>query len=378
MGHRLRREAGQPARRPPHAALLRHHRPGPRAGEEATRDETSDVESGKILNDRGPGYTAGMGVGFFAAARPARTRRPSAASAAGRPGMSPQFVPNGMGWLLPKGADFLIQTHYHRNGQPARTAPRSASISPRGRSSSRGKRRVNGMKPTERIRPARPTTSAKGGGLSPHRRRAAHGAAAHAPARQADEGDDDPAGRRAGRARRDPGVGLQVAGDVLVQGADPAKAGTKLEIEAVFDNSAGNPNNPSNPPEGRVASASRRPTRCSSASSAWTSAKTPWERIRTSAFPPPGLTDAPPPTKGQLTPELERYLGNWNSATVVKARGGPETKMNGHDVVQKTFDDTFLIVRTTPAAEPARRSTWPLSTRKRRRTGCGPTRRRAR
>ena len=28
-----------------------------------------------------------------------------------------------------------------------------------------------------------------------------------------------------------------------------AKAGTKLEIEAVFDNSSANPNNPSNPPK---------------------------------------------------------------------------------------------------------------------------------
>ena len=81
-----------------------------------------------------------------------------------------------------------------------------------------------------------------------------------------------------------------------------------------------------------------------------TSAESPWVRIRTSAFPPPGLTDVPAPTKGKLTPELERYLGNWNSASVLKARGGNETKTSGHDEVEKTYGDTFLLVKTHSGA----------------------------
>ena len=34
------------------------------------------------------------------------------------PGQVPRFLPKGTGYLLPKGADVVLQTHYHRNGKP--------------------------------------------------------------------------------------------------------------------------------------------------------------------------------------------------------------------------------------------------------------------
>jgi hypothetical protein len=61
--------------------------------------------------DRGPGYSASMGVGF----------RAQAGKLGGfggwAPGQMPRFLPEGTGYFLPKGADLVIQTHYHRNGK---------------------------------------------------------------------------------------------------------------------------------------------------------------------------------------------------------------------------------------------------------------------
>jgi peroxiredoxin/mono/diheme cytochrome c family protein len=61
--------------------------------------------------DRGPGYSAAMGVGFIA--------RPGQFGALGgwAPGQIGRFLPKGYGYYLPKGSDLIIQTHYHRNGR---------------------------------------------------------------------------------------------------------------------------------------------------------------------------------------------------------------------------------------------------------------------
>ncbi|MCE9531650.1 MAG: redoxin family protein [Planctomycetes bacterium] len=61
--------------------------------------------------DRGPGYSASMGVGFRAA--------PGKMGGFGgwAPGQMPRFLPKGTGYFLPKGADLVIQTHYHRDGK---------------------------------------------------------------------------------------------------------------------------------------------------------------------------------------------------------------------------------------------------------------------
>jgi thiol-disulfide isomerase/thioredoxin len=69
--------------------------------------------------DRGPGYSASMGVGFF----PGPSPRPDVPSSLGNfggwaPGQVPRFLPQGTGYLLPKGADVVLQVHYHRDGKP--------------------------------------------------------------------------------------------------------------------------------------------------------------------------------------------------------------------------------------------------------------------
>lgn len=58
--------------------------------------------------DRGPGYSAGMGgVGFT----------PDGSLRGWAPGQLPRFTPEGTGFLLPKGSDVVLQMHYHRNGR---------------------------------------------------------------------------------------------------------------------------------------------------------------------------------------------------------------------------------------------------------------------
>jgi hypothetical protein len=58
--------------------------------------------------DAGPGYTSFGGV--------ALTHQEF--WAAGAPGISPQRLPQGVGILLPKGADIVLQVHYHKSGKP--------------------------------------------------------------------------------------------------------------------------------------------------------------------------------------------------------------------------------------------------------------------
>ncbi len=61
--------------------------------------------------DTGPGYSAAMGLGFI----------PTTGQVGGLGGWAPGNVayklPTGYGYFLPKGSDIIIQTHYHRNGR---------------------------------------------------------------------------------------------------------------------------------------------------------------------------------------------------------------------------------------------------------------------
>lgn len=68
--------------------------------------------------DRGPGYSAAMGVGFTSGKSPRADTTPIGNFGGWAPGQVPRFLPEGTGYLLPKGADVIIQTHYHRNGKP--------------------------------------------------------------------------------------------------------------------------------------------------------------------------------------------------------------------------------------------------------------------
>jgi hypothetical protein len=57
--------------------------------------------------DQGPGYYGGMGVGFL----------PSATLGGWAPGQLPHVLPEGTGIHLPKNSDVVMQIHFHRNGR---------------------------------------------------------------------------------------------------------------------------------------------------------------------------------------------------------------------------------------------------------------------
>ena len=58
--------------------------------------------------DPGPGYTTFGGVGF----------KSSGQVGGWAPGMFPSRAPDGLGTLIPKGADIVLQVHYHKSGKP--------------------------------------------------------------------------------------------------------------------------------------------------------------------------------------------------------------------------------------------------------------------
>src|SRR5262245_1235973 len=68
--------------------------------------------------DRGPGYSAAMGVGFLPGASPREGVPPIGNFGGWAPGQVARFLPEGTGYLLPKGAEIVLQVHYHRNGKP--------------------------------------------------------------------------------------------------------------------------------------------------------------------------------------------------------------------------------------------------------------------
>jgi peroxiredoxin len=57
--------------------------------------------------DKGPGYSMAMGVGFL----------PQGGLGGWAPGQMGRHLPDGYGFKLPKGADVVVQVHYHRNGR---------------------------------------------------------------------------------------------------------------------------------------------------------------------------------------------------------------------------------------------------------------------
>jgi peroxiredoxin/mono/diheme cytochrome c family protein len=67
-----------------------------------------DEHTGKPSKyDLGPGYTRTMGVGFV----------PRQGLLGWAPGYRPRYMPDGVGLLLPKNADVVMQVHYHRDGR---------------------------------------------------------------------------------------------------------------------------------------------------------------------------------------------------------------------------------------------------------------------
>jgi peroxiredoxin len=61
--------------------------------------------------DRGPGYSVAMGIGI------SRFSGKVGGVGGWAPGQRARFLPEGYGYPLPKGSDFILQLHYHRNGR---------------------------------------------------------------------------------------------------------------------------------------------------------------------------------------------------------------------------------------------------------------------
>ena len=193
--------------------------------------------------DHGPGYSSSMGAGFRGG--------PGKFGGFGgwAPGQMPRFLPAGTGYFLPKGSDLVIQTHYHRDGKEEKDKLQIGLYFAKTKIDKPYQSLVvSGFSPFQFIPAGRAEYKTKGTGIlnadctvysvMPHM---------HLLGKTVKVTMTPPDG----------------APELLVKIDDwdynwqetywfkkplQLKAGTKLEIEASFDNSDKNPNNPRNPP----------------------------------------------------------------------------------------------------------------------------------
>ena len=212
--------------------------------------------------DHGPGYSVAMGIGLVAnpnAARPGTTT-PVGGIGGWAPGQLASKLPEGTGFLLPKGADFIIQAHYHRTGKPEADRVsvglyfakkpvakpfQSIGVSP---PLPNGRQLIGLEKPAFLI-PAGAPNHVITGAVVLQQDATIYSVIPHMHL----------LGKKI-KVTVIPSDGPPV---VLVDIPDwdynwqetywlktpiAAKAGTRIEVEGVYDNSLSNPNNPSNPP----------------------------------------------------------------------------------------------------------------------------------
>ena len=217
---------------------------------------------GKDAVDVGPGYVTGMGIGFRINPSDLISGKPPVGALAGwAPGILPKYLPDGTGYFLPKGSDFVMQVHYHRDGKLEKDRTQVGLYFAK--------------KPVEK-----PML----GLVVPGRFKTEDNTATGRFARMGyiPAGDEHFVGRGSLIAMEDCTIYLvtphmHLLGksikitmtppdgkpEVIIDVADwdynwqetyvlkepvKVKSGTRFDIEAVYDNSAKNPNNPSNPP----------------------------------------------------------------------------------------------------------------------------------
>jgi mono/diheme cytochrome c family protein len=206
------------------------------AEKEAGRDKKADEE------DSGPGYPSAMGVGFL----------PRGGMGGWAPGQMARYLPEGYGHFLPKGADVVAQVHYHRDGRPETDRTRIGLYLAQ----------KPGLRPMQQI-------VIRGG-----RGRAGFfvipAGAAHHPVSGSLWVEQDctvhsvlPHMHLIGKSIKVTMTPPDGPPQTLVAIDDwnynwqetyvfrepiPVKAGTRIDIEAVYDNSDANPNNPNHPP----------------------------------------------------------------------------------------------------------------------------------
>ncbi|HEX3148516.1 MAG TPA: redoxin domain-containing protein [Gemmataceae bacterium] len=199
--------------------------------------------------DRGPGYSASMGVGFF----PGKSPRPDVPSMGNFGGWAPgsvyRFLPQGTGYLLPKGADVVLQVHYHRDGKPEKDRTKIGLYFAKKPVEHPYQTLVLGPRNPLIVIPADKEDYKIEGSFYLHSDCTMHSAMPHMHliGKSVTISMTPPGGTKV------PLVGID-AWDYNWQETywfkEPLKlrAGTKIEIEAIFDNSSKNPNNPKSPP----------------------------------------------------------------------------------------------------------------------------------
>jgi hypothetical protein len=192
--------------------------------------------------DCGPGYTASMGVGFLVDGETELGEL-----GAWAPGQRVRRLPEGVGYRLPRGADVLLQIHYHRNGR-VETDQTSVGVYFASRPVARP---MQGLVLAGRflfIPPGDPRFRVNGAAevsedcvlysILPHM---------HRLGREIKVTLTPPHGpTRALLAIRDWDFNWQEV--YYLEKPMPLIAGSRLDLEAVFDNSAANPANPFRPP----------------------------------------------------------------------------------------------------------------------------------
>jgi peroxiredoxin len=201
--------------------------------------------------DRGPGYSVAMGIGFYPQlVKPPRPDVPAVGSLGGwAPGQLGVRYPEGSGTMLPKESDILMQVHYHRTGKPETDRTKIGLYFGKEPEKPWNTLMITGMLPGATIPAGKAAHVEKGSGwltgdatvhsLLPHMHLL---------------------GKSVKITMTPPGGETKVLIDIkdwdynwqetywLAKPIE-AKAGTRFDIEAVFDNSAKNPNNPSVPPQ---------------------------------------------------------------------------------------------------------------------------------
>jgi thiol-disulfide isomerase/thioredoxin len=193
--------------------------------------------------DHGPGYSVAMGVGFT----------PVAGKFGGlggwAPGQRPRYLPDGYGYPLPKGSDLIVQLHYHRNGRVEKDRTSVGLYFAK-----KGKE----IKPFKAgVIPGRfvwiPAGAAKHpvkGSIEVLQDGELHNVMAHMHmvGKTIKVTMTPPGGKRTTLLAIDD-WDYNWQETYWIEKPIPFVKGTKFEVEATYDNSAKNPNNPFNPPK---------------------------------------------------------------------------------------------------------------------------------
>jgi len=225
-------------RRVVHHAVLFFDRKG--QGRRLERREQERPRKGGD-EDRGPGYSVPLSFAFLPGFLP------GGGLGGWAPGLTPQRLPAGTGYLLPRGADVILQLHYHRNGRAERDRTSVGLYFAQGPAA----RRIQGlaipgnfvMIPAGAVRhrvtgAVRVRQDCRLYAIMPHM---------HLLGRQIKVTMLPPDGRpRTLIAIKDWDFNWQEV--YFFREPIAAKAGTRFEVEGIYDNSSTNPSNPHQPP----------------------------------------------------------------------------------------------------------------------------------